>query len=533
MMQYSEKVKGLVNFGLQELNDLYGDVISQNGLRQLRIAETEKYAHVTFFFDGGVDKQIEGADRILVESPKVATFDLKPEMSAYEVTEKVVEAINKDIYVSIKTDNNNYKSGVNYNNEAYIWWDATYKNDIVPYFPDSEFLTSIKKYDYIFKNEANNQISGINNSLSYHAWSKYGNHAPLHISHSNINHIVDPMTDNIAPVVVPNNLWKLKKNEGINICIDNYITADAPSNTFTLNQSIINNKNLIDETNISSEINKKIITYSAAVNEHILTLDSNHAALVPTAPYFDKFELWSGNTYKTILKGNRDFIDYKLDPITQNSYNITHTNYLNDFEVLQNGFPQNNFKIINGINEVFEPKKDAIQVGIWNPFSLPLTSMNEFVILNGGIYKDAESSNAECLESQTNNFVFSNGSNSDANNILNPPVTNNNILFNNGDNVHTGDNVMLFTNGSEEKYSDKNIIRFENIASDSNFDETPLLNTITLDNDKQSQNIVLSKSVTGSSSTGKVGIFSDSEIGINSTKKTLINSISIELHSDF
>ena len=101
MMQYSEKVKGLVNFGLQELNDLYGDVISQNGLRQLRIAETEKYAHVTFFFDGGVDKQIEGADRILVESPKVATFDLKPEMSAYEVTEKVVEAINKDIYDTI------------------------------------------------------------------------------------------------------------------------------------------------------------------------------------------------------------------------------------------------------------------------------------------------------------------------------------------------------------------------------------------------------------------------------------------------
>lgn len=101
MMSYSDKVKGLVNFDLQELNDLYGDVISKNGLRQLRIAETEKYAHVTFFFDGGVDKQIEGADRILVDSPKVATFDLKPEMAAYEVTEKVVEAIKKDIYDTI------------------------------------------------------------------------------------------------------------------------------------------------------------------------------------------------------------------------------------------------------------------------------------------------------------------------------------------------------------------------------------------------------------------------------------------------
>lgn len=101
MMLYSDKVRGLVNFGVQELNDLYGDVISKNGLRQLRIAETEKYAHVTFFFDGGVDKQIEGADRILVDSPKVATFDLQPEMSAYKVTEKVVEAIKTNNYDTI------------------------------------------------------------------------------------------------------------------------------------------------------------------------------------------------------------------------------------------------------------------------------------------------------------------------------------------------------------------------------------------------------------------------------------------------
>ena len=65
---------------------------------QLRIAETEKYAHVTYFFNGGLEKQYEGEDRILVPSPKVATYDLQPEMSAYEVTEKVLEAIDSDKY---------------------------------------------------------------------------------------------------------------------------------------------------------------------------------------------------------------------------------------------------------------------------------------------------------------------------------------------------------------------------------------------------------------------------------------------------
>jgi len=93
MMLYSESVHGLVNFGIQKLDHMYGDVISERGLTQLRIAETEKYAHVTFFFDGGVDKEIKGAKRILIHSPKVATFDLKPEMSAYEVTDAVEKAI--------------------------------------------------------------------------------------------------------------------------------------------------------------------------------------------------------------------------------------------------------------------------------------------------------------------------------------------------------------------------------------------------------------------------------------------------------
>ena len=101
MMKYADQVKGDLAFGLQTFDKLYGDVIAEAGLKQLRIAETEKYAHVTFFFDGGEDKTIKGADRILVNSPKVATYDLKPEMSAYEVCDKVVDAIEKEIYDTI------------------------------------------------------------------------------------------------------------------------------------------------------------------------------------------------------------------------------------------------------------------------------------------------------------------------------------------------------------------------------------------------------------------------------------------------
>ena len=74
------------------------NTLANKGLTQLRIAETEKYAHVTFFFNGGEEKQYKGEDRILVPSPKVETYDMKPEMSAYEVTEKVVNAINSKKY---------------------------------------------------------------------------------------------------------------------------------------------------------------------------------------------------------------------------------------------------------------------------------------------------------------------------------------------------------------------------------------------------------------------------------------------------
>ncbi|MBQ2604286.1 MAG: 2,3-bisphosphoglycerate-independent phosphoglycerate mutase [Acutalibacteraceae bacterium] len=87
-----------VAFKPQSLKNTLGEYASSLGMTQLRIAETEKYAHVTFFFNGGVEKQYEGEDRILVNSPKVATYDMQPEMSAYEVADKCVAAIESGKY---------------------------------------------------------------------------------------------------------------------------------------------------------------------------------------------------------------------------------------------------------------------------------------------------------------------------------------------------------------------------------------------------------------------------------------------------
>ena len=99
MAQYDATMPNVeVAFPPEELTMTMGEYLSKCGKTQLRIAETQKYAHVTFFFNGGEEKTFEGEDRILIKSPDVETFDLKPEMSAYEVCDAVVEAINSDKY---------------------------------------------------------------------------------------------------------------------------------------------------------------------------------------------------------------------------------------------------------------------------------------------------------------------------------------------------------------------------------------------------------------------------------------------------
>ena len=97
--QYDPKLSSVrVAFEPQNLNNILGEVIAKHGLRQLRTAETEKYAHVTYFFNGGLEQPFEGEDRELVQSPMVATYDEAPEMSAAEVTEVVLAALQKGIY---------------------------------------------------------------------------------------------------------------------------------------------------------------------------------------------------------------------------------------------------------------------------------------------------------------------------------------------------------------------------------------------------------------------------------------------------
>jgi 2,3-bisphosphoglycerate-independent phosphoglycerate mutase len=100
MAEYSEDLSKIVRclFPVEMPENTLSDVIANHGMRQLHIAETEKYAHVTFFFNGGIEDSKEGEDRILIPSPNVATFDLQPEMSAPEVTEKLVQAIKSQQY---------------------------------------------------------------------------------------------------------------------------------------------------------------------------------------------------------------------------------------------------------------------------------------------------------------------------------------------------------------------------------------------------------------------------------------------------
>lgn len=101
LTHFSETVKGTVAFKSTNLDNTLGEVLSQNNLKQLRIAETEKYPHVTFFFSGGREQEFPGEERILIPSPKVATYDLQPEMSAYEVTDRLVKEIEAEKHDAI------------------------------------------------------------------------------------------------------------------------------------------------------------------------------------------------------------------------------------------------------------------------------------------------------------------------------------------------------------------------------------------------------------------------------------------------
>jgi len=98
MTQYEDNICAPIAFPQQNLKNTLGEVLSQHGLKQLRIAETEKYAHVTFFFNGGIEEPDPGEERILIPSPKVATYNLQPEMSAPELTQALLEQLRKNTH---------------------------------------------------------------------------------------------------------------------------------------------------------------------------------------------------------------------------------------------------------------------------------------------------------------------------------------------------------------------------------------------------------------------------------------------------
>ncbi len=104
MTQFYAGMNALVAFEEQELKNLLGEIISRKGLKQLRISETEKYAHVTFFFNGQREEPFEGEERILINSPKVKTYDLKPEMSVFEIRDRLVQEIRSGKYEFIVTN---------------------------------------------------------------------------------------------------------------------------------------------------------------------------------------------------------------------------------------------------------------------------------------------------------------------------------------------------------------------------------------------------------------------------------------------
>jgi len=108
LTQYAASIKAPIAFAASSLDNVLGEYLAKNGKTQLRIAETEKYAHVTFFFSGGREEPFEGEERILIPSPKVATYDLQPEMNAPIVTDRIVEAIEQQRYDVIVV---NYANG--------------------------------------------------------------------------------------------------------------------------------------------------------------------------------------------------------------------------------------------------------------------------------------------------------------------------------------------------------------------------------------------------------------------------------------
>ena len=407
-----------------------------------------------------------------------------------------------------------------YHDYGFVWWDDNYfDSDLVQWFPDSEFDIESVDTDKIW-----NEIT---KTKSYHSWSKYGNHIKNELKHKEYNKPTsrcnasykvkkggEKMVDTVPE------LWVNKKGAGVDVTRNIIVTANQIDKShFTLhsancgkNQNIETSevwnaathiyqklaktagKNLFNEEWYKSDVNRNTITYTAAVNTNLLTLDSDHVVLTPDGEQeggvmmgTNSHTLHAGNLMKTELIGNQDYFNF--EPPEDKKIWQYDKQYTNNFEISQNGFHKNSFKILNG-TDTYIPKE-----GKDPEFAKALT--NELVISNGG-YGDEECKPSEVTYysaeigdgvqgsaihpvSSTNYIYISNG-----NNVSTPEI--NAFRFENGTAVPSANNSIEFENGSNNTYGG-NIFRVDNqgkISADY------VTNSITLNNDNNITNLILS-----------------------------------------
>lgn len=196
MTRYT-RVDSQVLFENEVINNGLGEYLANNGYKQLRIAETEKYAHVTFFFDGGVEKDYDGMKKVLVNSPKVATYDMQPEMSANEVTDKLLEELDNDYDVVILNFANPDMVGHTGNVEATIKAVETVDYNVGRIY---EKVSSLGGVMLITADHGNSEmlLDEENNIVTAHTT----NQVPLCITKANIELKSDMSLCDIAPTIL-------------------------------------------------------------------------------------------------------------------------------------------------------------------------------------------------------------------------------------------------------------------------------------------------------------------------------------------
>ncbi len=211
MMKVTDKLKGDIAFKKQELTNTLGEYLSKLGKSQLRIAETEKYAHVTYFFDGGEEKELNNCKRILIPSPDVATYDLKPSMSANEVTEELLENIENYDFIVLNFANGDMVGHTGNLEAAKIAVETVDKNL-------EKIYKKIKELDGIMVITADHgncehMLDEFGNKLTAHTT----NPVPLIITKENINLLEGKLAD-IAPTILKlMNIEKPHEMEGISL----------------------------------------------------------------------------------------------------------------------------------------------------------------------------------------------------------------------------------------------------------------------------------------------------------------------------